>query len=204
MIATIITLRGIEPHTYTSHEVTSVETSHEVLEERYAQASAELKKKSFSQLEPQEKLDILQVICDYECIVILGCDSPKVCAEWIDKDYIAGQYRAGQEIIVIDVPCLTNYGSADLLSLILHELRHHYQYRVAELYDKLLPLLTEQNQNIDYLREAKDFRLNYADYKELETDGKDAYRNQYIEQDSRNYAEKRMDEHYRYVLEDRF
>ena len=204
LISVIITLRGIEPYTYTSHAVTSVETSHEALEERYTQACAELKKKSFPQLLPQEKLDILQVICDYECIVVLGCDSPRVCAEWIDKDNVAGQYLAGLETIVIDVPCLTNYEPSELISLILHELRHHYQYRVAELYDKLLPFLTEQNQNIDYLREAKDFKQNYADYKDSGKDGKDAYRNQCIEQDSRNYAEKRMDEHYRYILEDRF
>ena len=76
--------------------------------------------------------------------------------------------------------------------------------KMKELYDTLLPYLSEKNQNIAYLREAKDFKLNYSNYKDYEKDGKEAYRDQYIEKDSRDYADKRMDEHYRYVLADIF
>lgn len=204
VITFFVTTCNIKPYPYESGTVMPPETSYALLEERYIDACAAFEEKSFSVLKPQEKLDILQTVCDYECIVVLGCDSPKVCAEWIDKEYIAGQYRSSEEIIVIDIGCLQDYDAYHLLSLLLHELRHHYQHRVSELYDALLPYLSEKNQNIAYLREAKDFKLNYSNYKDYEKDGKEAYRDQYIEKDSRDYADKRMDEHYRYVLADIF
>lgn len=201
LVSAVVVVADIEPHTYGSAVAAPIETSHEVLEQRYAEACEELKKPSFPEREPEEKLEILQSLCDYECIVILGCNSPKVCAQWLDRDYIAGEYHEDSETIVIDVECLTNYKTASLIELVLHELRHHYQHRVVELYDTLLPYLTENNQNIAYLEQAKDFKLNHMDYKEYGRDGAEAYREQCVEKDSRSYAQKRMAEYYLAMLE---
>ncbi len=203
-ISLIVTAYSVDPYTYQSQNAASVETTHDVLTQRHETVCEELQKESFVDLEPQEKLDILQAVCDYECIVILGCDSPQVCAEWIEEDHVLGHYLLGKETIVIDMPCLMDYEASALVSVLLHELRHHYQYRVAQIYDTVAPHLTQANQNLDFIRQARDFKLNQMDYKDYSTDGKEAYRNQCIEKDSRDYADKRMDEYYRYIFNDRF
>lgn len=190
----------IYPHTYESGAVAETGVSAEALERRYSDACAQLTDTGFSALTPQEKIDVLQAICDYESIAVFGCNSAKVCAAMIEDDRTAGYYTNEDQTITIDLEHLKYGDTDDIVRTLLHETRHHYQHRLIDLYRSVEPNLTEDNRNMSPFKEAKAFLLNFEDYQEIEWDGYDAYYEQLVERDSRGFAEKRMNECYWYLI----
>lgn len=96
------------------------------------------------------------------------------------QGYIAyGQFIEGIDIIRINESLLSDSKYyEDIMETMAHEMRHAYQYAVKT---------NPENYEVD-AETVEEWRNNYADYKDAEDDGYEAYRNQPIERDARRFA----------------
>ena len=159
------------------------------LAERYEWACAELG--VFQQKSPEEKLAVLQAICDYECLVGFGCTPPQIRAERINDDVTGGYYVNETETVIIREEYLTERSAESALKVTLHELRHHMQSRMAEIYCSLSPYIRDEYRNTAFFRDAAAFMNNFKDYHHLEDDV-ELYQNQPVEVDSRAWSEEKI------------
>ena len=185
----------IYPYTYAGEEA-DIGTDHTVLQAKYDEACLMLEYDRFCTLDDEERIEVLQTICDYECIVGFGCNSAKVVTTYIKDRTTLGYYTDSDQTITIDLVILRRDDPEQIVNTLLHETRHHYQHRVIDLYQAVRNQLDENNRNMAPFRDAKAFLINFQDYQDNEKDGYDAYYGQLVEQDSRAFAKKRMDEYY--------
>jgi len=88
------------------------------------------------------------------------------CEEWP----VIASYYDGLDYIYVNIGAITSYEEA--VKTIAHEIRHDYQYE-------------HMNDDTDYGRAVKANKQNYVSYyNDLE-----AYNNQFIEQDAKDYAD---------------
>ena len=147
----------------------------------------------------QEKLDILQVICDYECKNNLGCESPEVVAGHPERDTIYGSYSSKTKTITISVEHLANDPAEDVLDTLLHEARHAYQHAIVNAFNAIEENLSEEAKALSCFRTIEDYRDNFENYISGNEDYF-SYYDQDVESDSRSWAEWRiMSEYYYYV-----
>lgn len=163
----------------------------EELQAKYRQACWNLYEPTFTEKTWQENLDILQVICDYECLVNSGCVSAQVCAGSTKDDKTLGYYNNATRTITINIDHLCNSNTEDVLDTLLHEVRHHIQHRLVDMYCSLEPHLQDEYRNMSPFKEAASFLDNLNDYHES-TEDYDLYYNQTIEKDSRQWATTRL------------
>ena len=192
---------NVYPYTYESAGLAEIGTDSAVLQADFDEACAMLSADVFDALSPEEKLEVLQRICDYECIVGFGCASAKVCAGLIDDPRTHGYYENEVRTITIDVDTLCGGSAKDSLTTLLHEIRHHYQFRMVGLYQSVAPYLQGEYQDMPPFREAKEYLLNFNDYKKSDKDTYDDYYEQLVETDSRAFSEKRLQEFYLAFIE---
>lgn len=151
----------------------------------------------------QEKLDALQVICNYECKNILGCNSPKVVAAYPDNDATYGSYNPQTNTITVSIEHLANDSAESVLSTLLHETRHAYQRAAVDAFNAIEKTLGEERKALYCFRAIEAYRDNFDNY----TEGNDdyyAYYDQETERDSRTWAEWRIMSEYYYYLYPRF
>lgn len=147
----------------------------------------------------QEKLDILQVICDYECKNNLGCDSPKVVAGHPEHDAIYGSYSSQTKTIIINVEHLANDPAEDVLDTLLHEARHAYQHAAVNAFNAIEEDLSEEAKALSCFKTIESYRDNFENYISGNGDYY-SYYDQEVESDSRSWAEWRiMSEYYYFV-----
>ena len=68
-------------------------------------------------------------------------------------------------------------------------------------YQSVAPYLQEEYQDMPPFREAKEYLLNFNDYKKSDKDTYDDYYEQLVETDSRAFSEKRLQEFYLAFIE---
>ena len=180
----------------TPYSTSTAEVSPE-LTARYEQACASLGR--FQEMEPMEKLELLQVICDYECIARFGSTSPKVNIGVTDTENTLGFYAGATSTVTIRTEHLTNGTTEDVLTTLLHEARHHMQHRIAKLYLSLEPHIREEYKAMSPFREAVLYLENYNRYHDPSEDY-ELYYHQTIEADSRAWAEERMKYYLPFIL----
>ncbi len=181
---------GITPYsTNKKYEIPEIPAA---VTERYAWACGKLDQ--FQEKSSAEKLDILQAVCDYECTAVFGCEPPKVCAGDTGTATATGCYVNSKRTITIRADYLDT-GDTDLIvQTLMHEIRHHVQYRMVEMYLSLDTYLFEEYKNMSPFKEAASFLDNFNHYHNAEVDF-DLYYGQTVEADSRAWAEERV-KHY--------
>ena len=188
----------ITPYTYKSTDMGSGNISEEELREEFDQVCWELEYSCFKKKSLQEKLELLQKICDYECLVGFGCASAQVCAAAIEDSRTLGYYTSNNQTITIDLDHLTSGETDEVVMTLLHEIRHHWQHQIVEVYLAAESSLTNEQRSMSPFREAKKIHENYQDYQESKYDGFDNYYNQFVEEDAREWSESRYNEWYVY------
>ena len=164
----------------------------EDLPERYYNACYELYEEDFEAKTPQEKLDILQTICDYECLINFGCpSSPRVIAGETKDENVLGYYNNDDRTVTIRSGHVAGGSTDDVLNTLLHEVRHHIQYRMIDLYCALDPHLPDEYRGMSPFKEAVLFMENFQNYTSG-TEDFDSYYDQIVESDSRAWARERM------------
>lgn len=187
---------GLSVYIYPSNQIgnfdsQSIESFHEVTDR--------LPSEKWKTYNNQEKLDILQVVCDYECEKILGCSSPKVAAGHLEHDTICGSYRTLTKTIIINVEHLANDPEEEVLDTLLHEARHVYQHATVDAFNAIEGNLSEETKGLSCFKTIESYRDNFEHYVNGNRDY-DSYYDQEIENDSRSWAEWRIRSEYYYYL----
>ena len=146
-----------------------------------------LRAEAWDKCSVQEKLDILQTICNYECERDLGCRTPVIVAGYMERDEVKGDYNDLTNTICLPVEDIENDPASFVLSTVLHETRHAYQHAVVKAFNAIEDRLSEEDLDLSCFR----FMLSYRDSMDNYSDGRDdfyTYYGQYIESDSREWA----------------
>lgn len=147
----------------------------------------------WEQLSVDGKLRVLQIVADIEASH-LGLPHGLVVSVGKLDAMTVGQYNDRTHLITIDKDYLKNEKGSVILGVLLHECRHAYQSRIAELN----LTLSGKTGKLLFFREAADFRKELSDY----TSGDDdfgTYYFQHIEVDSRSYSSETVEVYFRYI-----
>lgn len=193
----LITTRliGVTSVVYTSE---SRAENYGQLIENYNTACENIYPDAWEMLDDQKKVETLQAICDYECIIELGCDAPEVHITRWDSETLLGQYSHITGKLSISQDHFENDEVCDVVDTLLHEVRHAWQYNVTKIFTQIESELDEKQLALDFFRDAEEFRYNFDNY--YNGDDYDAYAQQGIERDSREWAARRMAEKYYFCL----
>lgn len=178
-----------------SAHVTMTEDELDAVEYHFKGSLWLLKEDKWSLLSDEEKLEVLKNVCDYECMVRMGCMSVDVTSKEIENAGILGQYNSQNRAIEINSHVLSTYSVRDTLEVLLHESRHVYQSDVACALIELEKELDSDQLGyvvFEYARRMETDFLTYDDGRERFED----YYSQTVEEDSRDYAVMRIDTYY--------
>lgn len=187
---------GLSVYTYSSNKVENVDTQSI---ESFKSVRDSLQSEKWETYSNQEKLDILQVICDYECKNNLGCDSPKVVAGHPERDTIYGSYSSKTKTITISVEHLANDSAENVLDTLLHEARHAYQHATVNAFNAIEENLSEEAKALSCFKAMESYRNNFENYISGNEDYY-SYYDQDVESDSRSWAEWRIMSEYHYYV----
>ena len=144
-------------------------------------------------LDTEEKLNVLQRIADHECALVLGCDTVEIKAALMSTEGLYGAYNPIVHNITISSEIIEKMDMETVLDTLIHEVRHSWQRQAAEIYFKVSGILSEEELEISFFRDARTYLDEFRDY-EFGILDYDAYYEQTVERDSREYASVRVDE----------
>ena len=161
----------------------------------YAAACRDIEAQKWKTLDPDKRLNVLQAIIDFESVYVLGIEPPKLLSGVPKYEMTIGFYNHPTNSIVIEKNHLAEDSAVSVVNTVLHETRHAYQKAAVSLYDKLENQLDASERRITFFRDADKFRESFDNYKGGEKDYSE-YSSQYVEKDSRSYAQYRIVEVY--------
>lgn len=143
-----------------------------------------LKDYEWEKLSQDERLKVLGTITDYECDY-LGMEDN------IGRQSgggTVGMYVQETDEILIR-PDVLQYSGEKSLEVLLHEIRHMYQWQLIELYQ----LTGDKKKDLKLFDEIRTFEYENNHY---ENDDYEAYYSQKCEEDAREYSARRIKEYY--------
>ncbi len=159
------------------------------MEETCLSACESLNAESWKKLSESERIDLLQIIADYEC-ARCGSYSAKVLCDDLsepDGEKTNGCFYNNYNAIFIDREELMESAVTDVLNTLLHEGRHCWQESYASSSESdFAGLIKENNEN----------------YKSTDYYSYEDYHGQLVEVDARYYASTRIHEFYKDYLTD--
>ena len=182
----------IQPQT-----ATGAEPDREQILLSHDEARSHLEYDDWMSLSKEKKLEYLQSIADYECVYTLGIEPVPVSAAVISDLSTLGQYNNATRSVTIqyDVLCCASPGK--LLEVLLHEVRHAYQHCIVDMYVDMQAQggIPAQYRSLAAVRMMESFYTEHRNYCDGNLDY-EKYYNQVVEQDSREFALKRVREFY--------
>ena len=196
LVLLILTALGhLNVYLYAGSASAEAEASAEEALAQHEKRCRDLNAEVWKDLGMQEKLDLLQAICDYECDFVLGCERVQVYAGMTENDSTWGQYTNHNRSFVINEELLKTGRPEDVLETALHETRHAYQYSLIDMYASLEAYIKAEHKNLFPFQQAKNFAKSFGNYFSSDDDF-DKYYAQTTEKDSRSWSEKRVYKYY--------
>ena len=150
-----------------------------------------LSQEEWNKLNLEQKLDVLQVVCNIERNE-LGVDNPIYIRSGILDETVLGQYEDDRHLVVIDIEHLKNDTPVEVLTTTIHECYHSYQKRLVELYNNSM----EKDKNLFVFDRIKKYEYEFKYYVSENTD---EYYYQTVETDARAYSEIAVLEYYKEI-----
>ena len=191
----VISLGGLKAYSQTSKASDLSGLTIEEAQRQHRDNCYKLEKETWDALTIQEKIDLLQMICDYECEFVLGCESVKIYSGLTSDDTVLGEYSNQTRSFTINEEYLHSGDVKEVLNTVLHEVRHAYQYTWVEVYSSLEDHIQDEYKNLLPFQQAQSFLEEFSDYCSGEDDFY-RYFMQDVEKDSREWAAKRLKEYY--------
>ena len=187
----IVYIGGLTKAIYNNHYAPSMEEKIETpwtearLEEYLTDLSS-LRSNKWEKLSFEERIDLMETIIEIEQ-QYLGISHPvELKAETLD-DNTLGYYSDNNKLIVIESE-LMNYATAwNAVKVVCHEMRHAYQYRLIDVCFKI----EVDTEELLFFREVENYFWEMICYIDGNEDF-EAYHNQKIEVDAREYADERI------------
>lgn len=154
-----------------------------------------LKEDSWCGLTVQEKLDVLQVVANIEqeylgLPYILNVGTANLQGDTL------GYYNDATRQIIVSVDHLLNGSPFDILTSLLHEVFHSFEYRCCDAWNDT----DVELQSLMLYRNARTYAEEFENYIDGDTDFYSYYWQQ-CEVDSREYAESRIKDYYKKINE---
>ncbi len=148
----------------------------------------------WKEMNTQEKLDALQVIADMEA-GYLQIEPVNVVSKHLEGK-VLGSYDETSRTVSIDFDHHAGYDAMDCLNTLLHECRHAFQHDCVDSLD----WSNEQVLTGMYYAQVRQWRQDFVSYTQSGSD-QEAYLNQSVEVDAREYADEVEDiyQHYWYL-----
>jgi len=173
----------------------------DAVQENFHKAIEKINENVWPTLSLQERVDVLQNICDYECIFTLGCDTAIVQTGYPEDEECLGEYNNISGVITINLEHLKQSHIIDVLNTLLHETRHVWQHTIAEMYEQADGKIDEKYFNLPIFRQAMKFSYNFDTYcSGSDEDDFGDYYDQDVERDSRYWAEYTVEKYYDYCV----
>lgn len=188
-------LGGLNAYSHTSSISDISDMSVEEAQKRHRENCFNLEQESWSTLTVQEKLDLLQAICDYECEFVLGCERVKIYSGITSRDTVLGEYSNQTKSFTINEDHLIHGNVEEVVDTVLHEIRHAYQHTWVEMYASLESHIKDEYKDLLPFKQAQSFSEEFSDYCSGEDDFY-RYFTQDVERDAREWAAKRIKEYY--------
>ena len=113
-----------------------------------------------------------------------------ISVEVVDlDDPLAGQYSNGEETIYIDTVCFASYRPEKLAYIVCHEVRHAYQFALADAWKNLCE--DSAYEDLELFQVMEDCYNGLNNYCHASED-REAYENQWVEEDAREYADREI------------
>ena len=195
----VTSLGGINAYSHSGKTVDHIELSFEEAQKQHRVDCCSLEGEIWGTLSIQEKVDLLQIICDYECKYVLGCEPVVVYSGLTSRESVCGEFSSRTRSIVISEQYLQNSDVEDVVETALHETRHAYQHSLVEMYFSLETQIKDEYKNLFPFQQAKSFAEEFEDYCTGDEDF-NKYHAQSVEKDSREWAEQRVEEYYIFFI----
>ena len=168
-------------------------TNNSVYSEKYTiknntETLSNLKQEKWEELTIQEKLEVLQVVCNIERNY-LGVANTITVKSAVLEDNVLGEYLDEKYTILIDLDHLNTASARSVLNTITHECYHCYQFRLIDLYDNS----NEIDRNLAMFNHVEEYKEEFINYN---SDGGYEYYNQSVEVDAREYAQAAVVDYY--------
>lgn len=160
--------------------------------ENNADTFDKLEETRWGSLSVNEKLDVLQVVCNAERAKLGIKESIYIKSRAFQSDLL-GEYIDKDHTVLINIKHLEEDSSYSIIMTVTHECYHSYERSLVELYDSVSD---EQKELMAFAR-AKYYKKEFADYKDGESED---YYWQAVEIDAREYSEKAADDYKNKIL----
>ena len=146
-----------------------------------------LEQNTWVTLSANEKLDVLQVLCNAEKAK-LGVKDPIYIKSKAFQSNLLGEFIAADNTILINAKHLEEDSSYSILTTVTHECYHSYERSLVKLYNSA----DDDQKKLMAFDRAKRYKEEFANYKDGDNEG---YYWQAVEIDAREYSEKAADEY---------
>ena len=146
-----------------------------------------LREDTWSALSDDDRLQTLQQITDRERSYLVIPYALTVEVTQLDSRAAAGCYSNGSRTVHIDADVFGTGSSKYVLSVLLHEIFHAFEYAVTDVYREA----DSSYKDLKFFEKASRYSQELNNYVTYLEDG-EAYRKQWVEQDSDTYAEDRI------------
>ncbi|MBQ3125035.1 MAG: hypothetical protein IJC09_06435 [Clostridia bacterium] len=158
-------------------QATNVQTNEEWTIANNIDTVCKLQDSVWQGLSLDERMDVLQVICNIEANY-LGTDFELNLSVSPLDEYVRGQFNENTHNITIDMELVKFGSSEETLSTLLHECRHGYQYSCISLLDDF----KEEDKNLYICREITEYKYGFDNYNKI------PYYTNPVEMDARQYS----------------
>lgn len=155
---------------------------------RYETEFSELRQERWTQKTVEEKVELLQLVSDFESEYLGLSEKPLVVCKGLEIT-TAGAFSPTENIVEINRDQILHDHVGECLDTLFHELYHAYQHDLVRVYDEL----SEQGQKLYFLRNAGIYKYEFEHYVSGGSgDGFLEYYAQSVEQSARQYARERV------------
>lgn len=153
-----------------------------------------LKEESFSQLDDEGKIKVLQTLVYVENSKagIKTCPTIKISDDL--PDYVAGSYDHNKYVILIDKDVFQSSSSRTLTGIVLHEFYHHLSYELADAYRSL----PERYKDMEAFCVYREYAYELENYVDADEDP-EVYYYQSIESSARRFSETQTEGYFKFI-----
>lgn len=137
-----------------------------------------------------ERMDVLQIICNIEANY-LGTDFELNLSASPLEECVLGQFNENSHSITIDMELVKFGSSEEVLSTLLHECRHGYQYSCVSLLDDF----KEEDKDLYIYREIAEYKYGFDNYDKI------PYYTNPVEMDARQYSRESVEDYFNRIKE---
>lgn len=156
---------------------------------------AQLQQEQWEGLTEPEQLRVLQQIADAECKYLGIPYRLSVASEEMEQSSVWGYYSDTDRSVHIRRELFTEESAETVLSVLLHEVYHGFEFAVVAVYNTADPAF----RGLRFFEDARNYDNEFHHYIDSSADYA-GYRNQQVEADSRSYSEWRGQQ-YRNAIE---